>query len=38
MKLLRQKFPGSTLKEDGTLRDLCDAAFDVMKERLASHN
>lgn len=30
--ILRQRFPGSTLNEEGTLRDLCDAAFDIVQE------
>lgn len=32
VRLLRQRFPGSTLNDNGTLRDLCDAAFDIIQE------
>ena len=33
IRLLRQRFPGrGNLEENGTLRDLCDAAYDIIQE------
>ncbi len=35
VRLLRKRFPGKgNLEENGTLRDLCDAAYDIAKDDL----